>query len=60
MRMEPQFDPVFERGEQRAGDRSRTERAAFAFDGWSLSPIASPIAPAQETSPVAAGRPLAR
>lgn len=59
MRIEPQFDPIFERGEQRADDRSRIEQAAFAFDGWSLSPIASPIAPAQEPQ-VAAGRSLAQ
>ncbi len=55
MRIEPQFDPIFDRGEQRGDDRSRTEQAAFAFDGWSLSPIA----PAQEPQ-VAAGRSLAR
>jgi hypothetical protein len=41
MRIEPQFDPIFDRGEQRADDRARPERAAFAFDGWSYQPIAS-------------------
>lgn len=41
MRIEPQFDPVFDRGEQRGDDRARPERAAFAFDGWSYQPIAS-------------------
>jgi hypothetical protein len=39
MRIEPQFDPVFDRGEQRGDDRARPERAAFAFDGWSMSPL---------------------
>ena len=41
MRIEPQFDPIFDRGEQRADDRLRPERASFAFDGWSYQPIAS-------------------
>lgn len=38
MRTEPQFDPLFERGEQCADNRSRTKRA-FAFDSWSMSPL---------------------
>ena len=50
MRINTQFDPVFDREDRRSGDQPRAEHAAhpthraFVFDGWSYQPMAEPRA----------------
>lgn len=41
MRIDTQFDPIFDREDRRADDPARAERKAFVFDGWSYQPIAA-------------------
>ena len=43
MRINTQFDPVFDGQDRRTGDQPRAEQArhrAFVFDGWSYQPMA--------------------
>lgn len=42
MRINTQFDPVFDREDRRSGNHPRAEHKAFVFDGWSYQPITKP------------------
>ena len=50
MRINTEFDPVFDGQDRRTGDQPRAEHApharhrAFVFDGWSYQPMAEPRA----------------